>query len=84
MYSISTIRRKAYAIGKQVMKGCLHFQDSVFYDAYGNRIPGYMVKDLRTGFCEWGSYNENFSFLWDLNDVVAFLKEEYEVRGLTW
>ena len=84
MYHISTIRRKAYAIGYQVMKGYLHFQDFVYHDSYGDRFPGYMVKNLRTGFYEWGSYNENFSFRWDLDDVVEFLKGEYEARGLKW
>lgn len=84
MYSISTIRRKAYAIGYQVTKGCLHFQDFVYHDSYGNRFSGYMVMDLKTGFYEWGSYNENFSFRWNLDDVVEFLKGEYEARGLKW
>ena len=27
---------------------------------------------------------ENFDFLWDLDDVVDFLKEQYEEHGLKW
>ena len=82
--AISTIRRKAYAIDYQVMKGFLRCHEFVYHDSYGNRFPGYMVKNLRTGFGVWGSYNENFSYCWDLDDVVDFLKEEYVTRGLKW
>ena len=84
MYSLSTIRRKAKAIDFQVMKGFLHWHEFVYHDSYGDRFPGYMVMDLNTGFYEWCSYDENFSFRWDLDDVVEFLKGEYEARGLKW
>ena len=80
----SNIRRKAYAIGYQVTKGYLHFQKYVYRGPHGDRIPGYMVRELSTGICEWGCYNENFSYLWNLNGVIEFLQEEYEARGLTW
>lgn len=84
MYTESTIRRKAYAIGYQVRKGFQHFGNFVYHDSYGDRFTGYMVMDLRTGFYVWGSYNENFDFRWDLDDVVEFLKGEYEARDLPW
>ena len=43
-----------------------------------------MVIDLQTGFYEWGGYDSNFTFLWDIKDVEDFLKEHYEALGLTW
>ena len=43
-----------------------------------------MVKDLSNGFFEWGSYNSNFDFCWDIDDVTEFLKGQYEELGLTW
>lgn len=83
-YSENTIRRKAYLIGYQVQKGFRHFGKNVFYDIYGERCAGYMVKDLSSGLYMWGCYSENFDHLWNIDDVIEFLKKEYEARGLTW
>ena len=83
-YSESTLRRKANNIGYQVEKGYQHFNCKVFRNCNGERYTGYRVKDLSTGFYEWGSYNEHFDHLWDLDDVAKFLADEYEARGLTW
>ena len=84
MYSESTLRRRAYEIGYQVMKGFQHCCQHVWHDSSGERYTGYMVKDLSNGFCIWGSYSENFDFLWDLEDVEEFLKEQYDALGLKW
>jgi hypothetical protein len=83
-YSESTIRRKAYSIGYQVTKGCQHFGRNVLYDLNGDRLTGYMVKDLHTGLYEWGCYDSNYDHLWDLDDVAEFLKDEYQARELVW
>lgn len=83
-YSISTLRRRAHKIGYHVQKGFRHFHQYVYHDEYGDRFPGYMVMDLQTGFYEWGGYDSNFSFLWDIEDVEDFLKEQYEALGLAW
>ena len=83
-YTEGTIRRKAYNIGYQVQKGFQHFGRFVYRDSYGDRYTGYMLRDLRTGFYEWGCYDSNFDHLWDLDDVADFLKGEYEARGLAW
>ena len=83
-YTEGTLRRKAYNIGYQVQKDFQHFGRYVYHDSYGDRYTGYMVRDLRTGFYEWGCYDSNFDHLWDLDDVADFLKGEYEARGLAW
>lgn len=83
-YSESTIRRRAYSIGYRAEKGFQHFGQFVYHDSCGDRFTGYMVKDLYTGFYEWGCYSENFDHLWNLDDVAEFLKGEYEARGLAW
>ena len=83
-YSESTLRRKAYKINYQVVKGFMHCGNYVWHDVYGDRRTGYMVKDLTTGFYVWDGYNENFDFLWDLNEVERFLKDQYELRDLEW
>ena len=84
MYDITTIRRKAYAIGLQVKKGSLRCLGSACHDVCGNRIPGYMVVDLSTGLGVWPSCNETYSFCWQLYEVVNFLKDEYQTLGLEW
>ncbi len=83
-YSESTLRKRAYKIGYQVQKGFMHFGKSVFYDQNGERSSGYMVKELQYGFYVWGGYDSNFDFLWSIEDVEDFLKEQYESLGLTW
>jgi len=83
-YSLSTIRNKAYQINYQVMKGVQHCRNAVFYDERGNRHSGFMVNNLETGCYVRGCYNEFYDFLWDLNDVIEFLKSQYKARNLDW
>lgn len=82
--SLKTLRNKAYEINYQVVKGFIHYRDVIDHDRNGERHYGYMVKNLENGFYVSGCYDENFDFLWDLDDVAKFLKEQYEVLGLTW
>lgn len=84
MYSENTLRRRAHKIGYQVQKGFMHFGPYVFHNSYGTRYSGYMVKDLQAGINVYGSYNSTFDFLWDIEDVESFLKEQYEALGLAW
>ena len=83
-YCESTLRRKAYKIGYQVVKGFQHYGPYVYHNSYGERYTGYMVRDLSNGFYEWGSYNSNLDFCWDIEDVEEFLKDRYEELGLVW
>lgn len=84
MYTLSTIRNKAFTINYRVTKGFTHFQDTIFYDRNGERSSGYMVEDLSNGFYLPGCYNESFDYLWDVDDVVEFLQGQYELLGLKW
>ena len=83
-YSLNTICKKAYDINHQVEKGLVHYRDVVDYDQNGKRHTGYMVMNLENGFYVPGCYDENFDHLWDLKDVIEFLQEQYEARGLKW
>ena len=82
-YALSTLRRKAYDINYQVVKGFQHCRDAVIYDENGNRQTGYMVKDLTIGYFVEG-YDEYYDFLMDLDDVNEFLKNRYSALGLDW
>lgn len=82
-YAINTLRRKAYDINLQVVKGFQHCRGAVIYDENGNRQSGYMVKDVATGYFVEG-YDECYDFLMDLDDVNEFLKEMYEAQGFDW
>ncbi len=84
MYSESTLRRKAYGIGYQVLKGFMHCGKYVYHDSYGQRYSGYMIRDLQTGFFVCGCYNNIFDFVWKLRDVEDFLKDKYERLGYSW
>ncbi len=84
LYTLNTIRNKAKDIGYYVQKGFTHYHDVVDYDYNGKRHSGYMVMDLETGFYLPGCYDEMFDFLWELDDVVEFLKKKYEARGRKW
>ena len=83
-YELSTIRRKANDINYSVEKGFVHYRDVVDYDQNGERHSGYMVMDLETGCYVQGCYDKNFDHLWDLDDVINFLKEEYLILGRDW
>ncbi|MGM9748545.1 MAG: hypothetical protein ACI3ZN_07070 [Candidatus Cryptobacteroides sp.] len=47
-----TLRRKAYKIGYQVVKGFRHYGQYVYHNTYGERFTGYMVRDYSNGFYE--------------------------------
>ena len=86
MYSLTTLRKRAYAAGYRIEKGFQHYTvtGAIFTNYCGDRFSGYMVKDFSTGIYEWGSYDEHFTHLWTLEDVEEFLKQVYEKSGLTW
>lgn len=84
MLTESALRKKAHKIGYHVLKGFQHFRGYVFYDCNDERTTGYMVQNLYTGLMEWDGYDENFDFLWTLQDVEDFLKEQYKALGLQW
>lgn len=83
-YTLHTIRQKAYAINYKVEKGFVHYHDMVDYDQFGERHSGFMVMDLETGFYVKGCYDENFDYLWELDDVISFLKGKYSSLGRDW
>lgn len=82
-YAYRQLRKKAYAINLQIVKGFQHCRNAVIYDDNGNRQSGYMIKDLEIGFF-LGGYDENFDFLMDLDEVIEFLKGRYLALGLDW
>ena len=86
MVSLSTIRRRAKNIGFQVEKGFVRFQGDVYYKSDGKRETGYMVKDLQTGYYVGGydNYAYSWSYTWDLEDVVDFLKGVYAEPNMAW
>lgn len=86
MYSLSTLRRRAHKIGYHVSKGFQHYLcgGAVAYDYAGERTVGYSILDLSVNSYVWGSYNSIFDNQFDIEDVEEFLKEQYEMLGLTW
>ena len=86
MKSISTLRKRARAVGYSIKQGFQHYTVSgaIFTNWNGERFPGYMVLDLATNCYVWGSYDEYYTYLWQLEDVENFLREVYERNGLTW
>ncbi len=43
-----------------------------------------MVYDLERNVYVQGCYDADFDFLWELGDVIEFLKEEYKRIGIDW
>ena len=84
MYSITTLRKKANAIGLGVEKGFVHYLSggAIYHDHNGNRESGYEIMDYSTGFYVWGSYNSIFDHLFTIEDVEDYLREEYRKLGL--
>ncbi len=82
MYSEKTIRRKAKAIGYTVEKGLLRM--TVGNAVIRPRQTGYSLINDSLGCYVWGSYNEVFTHIWDLDDVENFLKSEYKDLGLVF
>lgn len=82
-YSLRTIRNKGLRVGYKIHKGFMHYMynGAVVRDCTGMAYTGYVVEDLTTGFLVWGCYNQNFDYLWTLEDVEEFLKNVYEENG---
>lgn len=86
MYKESTYYKKAKKVGYLLEKGCQHYTISggICHDCNGNRFIGYMLFDLATGLYVWGSYDEHYTYLWQLEDVDEFLREVYQKYNLKW
>ena len=85
MYNEKTIRKKAAEAGYRVSKGFSHYHSggiSTWGD--GTRDTGYNVEDLSTGFLVWGCYDNIRDHIWSLEDVDAFLREEYQRYDLAY
>ena len=86
------LRRIARNLGYSIEKGYVHYItvyqvrrgveehwcSPVYINQNGEKETGYIVKDDRTGFYVWGSYNDVYDHLWNLDDVESFLKREAE------
>lgn len=87
-YSLSTIRKKAYAAGYRVERGFQHYMrnNAVCRDCDGDAYTGYNVWDLSTNILVWesGCYDSNYDHLATLEDVDEFLKSVYEKAGLKY
>ena len=78
-YSEKTLRRKAKNIGNRIEKGCLRM---TIGNAVFNPLQiGYSVYN-EDGYMVWGSYDNLFIHLWDLQDVEDYLRERYSELGL--
>lgn len=86
MYSISTLRKRAKAAGYSIEKGFQHYTVSgaIFTNWNGEKFPGYMLLDLAKGEYVYGSYDQTYTHLWQIEDVEEFLKNIYEKNGLNW
>ena len=88
MYSLTTLRKRAYEAGYRIEKGFQHYMynDAVCRYCNGDAYTGYNVWDLSNNQLVWGSgcYDRNYDHLCTLEDVEEFLKEAYERAGLTW
>ena len=83
--SLSTLRRRADAIGLKIEKGYVHYMSyggAVFQDMNGKRKVGYSVFDCTTGYYIWPSYNDVFDHQFSLEDVEKYLSDEYQERGM--
>lgn len=72
-----TLRNKAEKIGYSIHKGLRHYM----YGSCAVAVPrevGYLVKDETSGFYVWDSYNQMYDHTWNKQDVIDFLKSEYE------
>lgn len=87
-YSLSTIRKKAYAAGYRVEKEFQHYMynDAVCRDCNDNAYTGYNVWDLSSGYLvsRSGCFDNNYDHLATLEDVEEFLKSVYEEAGLDY
>lgn len=87
MYSLTTLRKRAYEAGYRIDNGFQHYNNgAVCRDCNGSAYTGYNVWNLSTGYqvYESGCFDGNRDHLATLEDVEEFLKAEYEKAGLTW
>ena len=87
MYSLTTLRKRAYKAGYRVEKGFQHYNNgAVCRDCNGDGYTGYNVWNLSNNQLEWesGCYDSNYDHLCTLEDVEEFLKQVYESAGLIW
>lgn len=84
MYSEKTLRKRAYRIGYQVEKGYSRNLWELYRDKSGRAVKGYHIKSLYTGDVVIGMYQKEYDHSASLEDVEAFLEEQYESRGLKW
>ncbi|SEL89645.1 hypothetical protein SAMN04487770_12026 [Butyrivibrio sp. ob235] len=80
MYSESTLRKKANAVGYSISKGFVHYLGNGYPIAY--REVGYNVIDNLNNINVWGCYNEVYDHLWSLEDVNDFIKSIYQDSNL--
>ena len=50
----------------------------------GERLTGFDVTDMATGYSVWGCYDANRDHLWTIDDVEEFLKIVYEKVGMKY
>lgn len=86
MYSISTLRKRAYKVNHKISKGFQHYlyNNTVVRDCNGDAYTGYNLEDLSRGFLVWGCYDNICDHLWTLEDIEEYLKGIYEENGLKW
>ena len=73
MYSLTTLRKRAYKAGYRIEKGFQHYMynDAVCRDCNGDGYIGYNVWDLSNNQLVWesGCYDGNYDHLCVLEDV---------------
>lgn len=77
MYSLTTLRKRAYEAGYRIDKGFQHYNNGAVCRDCNGSATGYQVY-------ESGCFDGNRDHLATLEDVEEFLKAEYEEAGLTW
>lgn len=86
MYSLQTLRKKAYDVNHRIEKGYqrYHRNNAIYTNMMGEKFEGYNLRNLETGFLVWDCYNNDYDHLWQLRDVEEFLKGIYLEKGLKW
>lgn len=78
MYSLSTLKKKAAAVGYSFQSGYrryLHKDWGYVTDSDDNRIVGYQILDNQTGFLVYPSHNDLWDHALALPEAVALLQE---------
>lgn len=86
MYSLQTLRKKAYKVNHRIEKGYqrFHRNNAVYINVTGEKFDGYNMRNLETGLLVWDCYNNKYDHTWQLEDVEEFLKGIYLKKGLKW